>query len=57
MILATQKARSDIISALMDANADANITEKVNSVINIVTDLISMKDLVSETNWVIVRLR
>ena len=56
MILATQKGNSDIISALMDANADANITERVNSVINIVTDLISMKDLVSKTNWVIVRL-
>ena len=30
MILATQKGHSDIISALMDANADANIAEKVN---------------------------
>ena len=54
MIFATQKARSDIISSLMDANADANITEKVSSVINIATDVIGMKDLVSETYWVIV---
>ena len=57
MILATQKGNSDIISALMDANADANITEKVSSVINIATNLVSMKDLVSETYWIIVELR
>ena len=58
MILATQTACSDIISALMDANADANITEKVSSMINIATALISMnsKDLVSETYWVIIEL-
>ena len=58
MILATQKGNSDIISALMDANADANITEKVSSVINniIATDLVSMKDLVSKTSWIIVEL-
>ena len=56
MIFATQKARSDIITTLMDANADANITEKVSSMINIATDSVSMKDLVPETCWVIVEL-
>ena len=33
LILATQKGRSDIITVLMDANADPNITDKVGSVI------------------------
>ena len=33
LILAMQKGHSDIITALMDANADPNITDKVGSVI------------------------